>query len=73
MFNLGQLEDRLNRDPVFRRQFFVDPVSVLRKEGLLLSTSQESALNAAVAKMTATPGVADSLNRRTIGFTWFLK
>ena len=73
MFNLGQLEDRLNRDPAFRRQFFDDPAGVLRKEGLLLSRSQESALKDAVAKMKAVPGGADSLNRRTIGFTWFLK
>jgi hypothetical protein len=44
MFNLGQLEDRLNRDPAFRRQFLDSPVDVLRKEGLLLSPTQESAL-----------------------------
>ena len=73
MFHLGQLEDRLNRDPAFRRQFFDDPVGVLTKEGLLLSASQESALKAAIANMRAAPGGADSLNRRTIGFTWFLK
>ena len=73
MYNLGQLEDRLNRDPAFRRQFLADPVAVLRKEGLLLSFSQESALKEAVANMRAVPGGADSLNRRTIGFTWFLK
>jgi hypothetical protein len=73
MFNLGRLEDRLNSDPAFRRQFFDDPGGVLRKEGLVLSHSQESALKAAVAKMKASPGGADALNRRTIGFTWFLK
>ena len=73
MFNLGQLEDRLNRDAAFRRQFLDDPVDVLRKEGLLLSRPQASALKEAVTKMKATPGGADALNRRTIGFTWFLK
>ena len=65
-------EDRLNRDPAFRRQFLDSPVDVLRKEGLL-SPSQESALKEAVTKMRAVPGGADALNRRTIGFTWFLK
>jgi hypothetical protein len=73
MFNLGRLEDRLNQDPAFRRKFLDDPAGVLRKEGLVLSRSQESALKAAVAKTKAVPGGADSLNRRTIGFTWFLK
>lgn len=73
MFNLGQLEDRLNRDPAFRRQFLDSPVDVLRKEGLLLSFSQESALRDAVTKMRAVPGGTDALNRRTFGFTWFLK
>ena len=72
MYNLGQLEDRLNRDPAFRREFFNDPVSILRKEGLVMSLSQESALKDAVSKMKAGGG-ADALNRRTIGFTWFLK
>ena len=73
MYHLGQLEDRLNRDPAFRRQFLDDPVAVLRNEGLLLSFSQESALKDAVANMRAVPGGADALTRRTMGFTWFLK
>ena len=44
MFNFGQLEDRLNSDPAFRKQFFDDPAGTLRMQGVLLSFSQESAL-----------------------------
>jgi len=73
MYNLGQFEERLNRDAAFRRQFFEDPVTVLRKEGLMLSPAQESSLKDAVAKMKLGGGGIDALSRRTLGFTWFLK
>ena len=69
MVDFGQLEDRLNRDPAFRRQFLNDPVGVLRTQGLVLSFAQASALRDAVVRMKAAPGGVDALNSKAFGLT----
>ena len=76
MFNLGQLEDRLNQDAALRKQFLDDPVGVLRREGVFLSMSQESTLRDSIGKLkmsTGGAGSGDPLGRRTFGFAWFMK
>lgn len=50
MINLKNLEERLNGDIKLREEFFLDPISVLRREGFMLSFEQESRLRQSVAK-----------------------
>lgn len=49
MFDLGSLEQRLNSDPEFQRQFLLDPVGVLRIAGVRLSPDKEHKLRMMVS------------------------
>ena len=50
MINLKSLEDRLNADIKLRQEFLSDPISVLRREGFVLSFEQESRIRMAVTR-----------------------
>ena len=68
MTDLAQLEDRINKDPRLRQEFFDNPVSVLSREGLTLSTDQERMLRESVAKLLASrPPVGGASVREKIG------
>ena len=54
MIKFKILEERLNGDPKLRQEFFLDPISVLRREGFLLSFDQENRVRQAVFKAKAT-------------------
>ncbi len=68
MLDLGQLEQRLNRDPALMEKFLQDPVDVLRREGLTLSFEQQLALKAAITRARARPGGTGSRALGSLGF-----
>ncbi len=68
MVDLGRFENRINSEPALRRQFFADPVGVLRKEGIIMSAEQAQRLREAIAQHTATkPPVGGSTINEKIG------
>ncbi|MCB9892919.1 MAG: hypothetical protein H6839_00550 [Planctomycetes bacterium] len=56
-----KLQDKLNQDQAFRKQFLADPASVLAAEGFVLSEDQKKQVAAVVEQLTKpTPAVAGS-------------
>ena len=68
MIDLGRFEERLNADSHLRREFFRDPVQILRREGVTLSVEQARRLRDNVRKMLATtPAVGGATIKEKIG------
>jgi hypothetical protein len=44
MVNLGIIEQKLNQDPAYRQAFLRDPVAVLAREGISVSTEMQDRL-----------------------------
>ena len=46
MTDLAKIQEKLNSDDAFRREFVVDPIGALQKEGLTLTRGMEESLKA---------------------------
>jgi hypothetical protein len=44
MVNLGIIEQKLNQDPAYRREFLRDPVAALAREGISISSEVQDRL-----------------------------